>query len=510
MSNQQLLYQFYIDFQYFTNTINIKKLSGKKAPPKLFQLLTQLDRHEWHRLETFVHSPYFNTRSEVQQLLAELRPFHPDYGTVKKTDLYLKLRPNETYDRKWMNDLLSALSRLVAHFWAIEQLLTSEAAYQRAYRNGLRHHVLDQLADRHFQAELKREKSSEMIDIDRAFIRWSLYHETYAVPSRSRSGEERHEEVEGLNQYLDLHYLLLKLRYFCDRENRKFTYEEDFEDPMEAIVVQQAALLRHRFPVLDLYYRLYLLFHKETWEASEFLELQDLFYELSDHLAPNERGFLVIKLAGLANKKYQSGESDFIRHLFDLYRFGVEQGAFDIGRLFPDTTFLNICTVGSYVGEFEWVQEFIDTHRPRLPSEAADAADLGEASLHFHQKDYQQAYELTQAVLNRQFAYRVRIQSLGVRCLLVRYLKGEVDYYLTFDKLEAFGQYLNRDKGMAPERRRQYRTFRLAAKRIIQLKLYHWDNETEKAKVVQWIDQQPAMMFRQWLLEQLEAAWVGE
>lgn len=478
--------------------------------PKLFHLLSRIEKKEMSRFEKFLASPYFNSNVQMTRLFDYLRGYYPDLGKVTKEEVHRALWPEISFDPQYVNDRFSELGRLAEQFFVAQECRDDDGLRREGRQRAFRRRGMHAAFARECRDQIQELEKFPLRDSGHAGALWRLYHQLYEDP-QTLSQTDGGREVMQLMHYLDLQFIILKLRYFSDLQARKLTYEERHELRMLPAVMEAAEPLRARHPIIDLYCRLVQLFH-DGCPTDDFQVIEKLYTDLCPQLAREEQAFILIKLCAVANKRQMEGDTVFNEKMFNLYRFGLDRKLFLQGDIFPDSTFLNICSIGAHAHAFDWTRAFIESHRSLLPAEVAPtAAALGEAYLYFHQGAFEKAYQLLNDVTSTRITYKIRIRALYLRCLLGAYLEQPLSYHTAIlSALEAFDRFFRREKELSDNRKESYRNFGRAVGRIVKLRDLNWTDPDARAEVAEWIRTRQHIQIRPWLLDLLEAGTAPE
>lgn len=472
--------------------------------PKLYRLLERLEGRELPWLDKFLASPYFHSSPWPQRLWSCLRPAHPRYETLGKEEVFGQLCPGKPFDGKFLNDRYSELSRLVEGFFFQQEFQREEALQRRARRSAYRSRGLFGL----FSRESRRQSGLLFSLPYRSPLALAeaveIFEEHYTHPGANSHSEDR-TDTSGAMELLDQHFVLLKLKYASDQLARQRVYQAPLLDGRFLdTALKEAAAMEAAHPAIGLYRRLVLLFREDSPDE-DFLAAKTLFCRLGQVLPPDEQSFVQAKLVALAFFRHNQGRQQYMNELFDLFRYGEEHGLFIFNGTISDATFLNACTVASQAGHFDWAQQFIRNNQSCLPIPAArDAAALGQATVLFAREDYAGAHGQLNEVYRKQSAYKLRVYSLYVRCLLCMHLEEPVYEDTLRSALEAFGQYIRRHKKLSGRRRKEYLNFIKAARKIALLRSQAWHSRRARAAALEWLDGLAPLILGSWLRKQLE------
>lgn len=471
--------------------------------PKLFQLLTGLEPDELSELQLFLHTPFFNTRESLRQLLEELRPFYPNFRLVNKAALLAGQCPDERSHQQFINEQFSALSRLVEQFLVQQSLKQSPGqqhqlllhAYQT--RNMPRHYIK---AFKKWTTELKSQYPLHWED---SHSLWQSYHHLHNYFEAAELADLQTDNLRYLG-YLDEYFILVKLRHICNaRAARAYlNQQQKLEIPFFNAILQEAQNHYGHHPIIQLYLQMIQLL--QDWQQDLFDQTESHFRALYTELETGEKYFILLSLINLANQQMTKGQPELIQNIFRLFEHAISHQLFLNHCPLTTNTFLNICTVGGHTGAADWTTSFIQTHQHLIQDpEQEIVVDLGRALLHFHTQSFDRAYELIRPLRSRQLQRKLRIRTLTVRCLLELLLQDLSYYQVLRANVGNFNQFINRSSRLSQSTKQSYRNFTRTIMKIAGLRQFGWDDNAKHQELSRYIQQLKPLITRKWLLQKL-------
>ena len=471
--------------------------------PKLYRLLERLDGRELPWLDKFLASPFFSSSPWPQSLWECLRDAHPRYEALRKEEVFGRLCPGQPFDSKFLNDRYSELSRLVESFFFQQAFRREESLQRRARRAAYRRRGLYPL----FSKECHRQASYLLGQPYRSpgnLAEALEIFDAHYIHPESKSHADEGAETSQVMEQLDLHFVLLKLKYACDQLARRLSFNEPLDERFLEAVLEEAPHLEGRHPAIGLYYRLARLFIEGCPDES-FQQTKRLFYDLGELLPAAEQSFVLAKLVALAYMRFNRNQERGLGEVYELFQYGEKHRLFIFDGVISDATFLNVCTIAAQTGDFDWARQFIQKNEAFLPEAAKpDAVILGRATVAFAQEDYSGAYHQLNEVYKRQSAYKLRVRSLYVRCLLGMHLAELRHEAPLHSALDAFGQYIRRHPNLSKGRKDAYLNFAKAVKKIALLRSQAWHSSRARAATLEWLSQLQPIILGAWLRKQLE------
>lgn len=477
-------------------------MNSSKENIKLFQLLASIKTKELERFMQFLHSPYFNREAFYPRLLEELIAFHPAYKQVDKFLIFQKILPKQSITADLINERFSKMSRLVEQFLLQEEFKKQQALKEELQLTTYQNRRLPKWFNHVAKLRIKRFKTQYPSTATPTLSHWLTYHYLQNYPEAAMVFNVSHPQAFPLH-LLDEYYFLHKLRHACNFLARESFFNESNPIPLLKDILQYIEQHYPTHPIIQYYYNLVQL-HLE-WETTSFQNLVDEFYLIYTKLEQNDQLFILLNMVNLALKQINRGHSALISTAFELYQFSIQDELFLKKSPLTESTFLNICTFGAYQQAFEWTNKFIETHKHLLTSASSyPTIILGKALLLFHAKHYQEAILLFHEIMPNRFAYKLRMRSLYVRSLLGLHLKKPTFYKSLKSGLNAFNQYLNRNKELSKEKKEAYRNMNKAILQIAQLRQHGWGNRQQHIALSNWMDTLEKITAKAWLKSLIE------
>lgn len=92
------------------------------------EIIKTFDKDELKRFDSFLNSPYFNTRSYTIKLFDELKKYAPQFedAGLEKENLWIKLFPGKRYNYGMMKNIIFDLTKFAEKFLEIEKFNSDE------------------------------------------------------------------------------------------------------------------------------------------------------------------------------------------------------------------------------------------------------------------------------------------------------------------------------------------------------------------------------------------------
>lgn len=463
---------------------------------KLIQLFNSFSTDEVSRLRDFVQSPYHNKHKVLESLgvyLCDLHPYNNDKNTHREV-VWQHLMPNEPYNDLKLRHLSSNLLKLCEAFLIAEGTrqnpLQQQVLLLAAYRK--------KKLNKHFDAigRAAHRQTSGALAIE------DHYHYYQLLLEEERMQEEFKERrsITGLQQVsdaLDEAYMIAKLKQACGM----VSYENIYKKPYRYTLLQPILdEVNHNptltTPLLRAYYHGFMTLRDP--EAHEhFNALKTLLQNQSETIPFHEAQELHIIARNFCIRRFNLGDQQYFRELFELYRLGLEDGVLinEQGYLSP-SAYKNIVAVAARLKKYNWAQRFVHDKTSLLePRYRNDYQNYNLARLFFARKNLGKALQL----LN-QVEYHDVFVAADARTLLAK-TYFELDEFDTLHALlDSFKQFVNRRKELAYHRENYLNTIKFI-RYLLNLNPY---DKKRRDKLEKKITETRVLTEKDWLLKQLQ------
>ncbi len=449
----------------------------------LFRLLEKLDLKSRREARKWLASPVHNQRADVNALfdyLAEALSGKPEM--MNKQAAFAACYPNEKYDDRRMNHLMSWLSAALRDYLAWREWQSDAAAVGLLRSRALRKLGLGPEFEKEWQLALTALDAEPYRD-EHYFYQLHLLrreHFEYASVQKRAAGLPLSELAEAA----ETAYRLNRLRYECGTAVAKAVSRDADLPTAPAQETDTIALYEHLLEAL-----------RDTNNEAAFHTAKTLLDTHWGLFRNNERRDLYLLALNYCIRKINGGQREYMRTAFDLYHSGLENRAlFEHGYL-SRFTYKNAVTAGLNLKEYEWVRNFIESYRQYLPPrEQHSAYCYNLAVWYFWQSDYDQTMTLL-----REREFGDPLTNLDARAILLR-IYYERGYQEALEShLDSFQVYLRRLKDIGYQRDNYSRLLRMVKKMT---RLDPQDRSVRTA-LREEVEQTAAIAEKKWLLEQL-------
>lgn len=380
---------------------------------KIITLLRTFSPQEHKEFRKFVRSPYFNTNENVVNLYDYLYKYAPNFDSrrLNRETIFAHIFPNEPYKEIKIQQFASLLVSLVEQFWMHHNLKEAKPEAMLSLAN----------AYRQKQLLLYWEKTLSDIESlsDTEVCKQAYYHLQQQIQRHEtfEAQEKREQEphLQAVLASLSDFFLINYLKYGCKalnylRFNPQHTYTMPLADPIISYATQT---VNEAAPAIQIYLYIWNSL-KYPDEEAHFEQLKKLLLQYHHQFTRTEAEEMFVFAHNYCIGKLNKGEQRYLRELFDLYRFEMEQGIISNAEPLSSSVYRNIITIAQLLGELTWMEQFINNFRQSV---GEDAYIFNLARLRFLQKRYTQTVELLQ---NRQDRFGDVLMLLAAKSLLLK------------------------------------------------------------------------------------------
>lgn len=472
----------------------------------VFELIRLLSEEERQELELFVASPYFNRGKNAGELTILLRLIlnaltQQGAAVPDKKELYQTIYPGASWVEGKLDKLLVELKKLLRGFLLSRQYFQAENEFQAELDWGkvLRGKGLES----HYQrllGQLKAAGAAEQWKTAPHYLRQLQIEHAIHVQQSYDNRKKGDLNIPSVLHNLDMFYHLYRLEhlnYFllqCKMTNLDIS--DDIAQALRESPLPERYLEESSYLLIQ--YKIFCLLQSPNPELTEFEALNDL---LKRHEPFLEKSMLEQYYAYLRNicvLLIASGAEDLYQILHRIQRDNLERGILYLegkqGQLSPSAV-LNLVTNGLIVRNYDWVAEFLESHKNRI---------LGDSATEDLYRTNMACYLFAIGKFEEALDYIPPASSYVDYHLVARRLELRIYYELNSDlllyKIDAFRMYLSRSshKFLSPALRERNGDF---ANLLFQLSHVQPGNRERAQRVLQRIEQNKGVSERKWLLE---------
>lgn len=260
----------------------------------LFSYLDEIEADEFFRLKRFIHSDYFNTNERFKKLfdaISEAKVGKAAYVNLAPKSIYQEVFPERKATK--MSDDFADILKLVRRFIAQEEYNNDQRVQSRFLLKGLE----SRKAHRKFQLGINKEaRQYEGGGLPNRIEYQENYLHDLLIAEQKYKYHNIHENrksttnllLQEFSDGIDRFHAILKVIYLGVMQQRKVLMGHQFiSGNIAAIreVVESSPL--EQFPLLHIYYQMYLLWEKESIE--QFDSCNAILFEYRERFSSYEQ-----------------------------------------------------------------------------------------------------------------------------------------------------------------------------------------------------------------------------
>lgn len=474
----------------------------------LVELLESFSESELEGLEHFVGCKHFNTDKYVVKLLNFLRKkiigkrklnsenLYIVYGEVF-SDLRSKKQILTKAQKATFNAKMNALTRLAERFLIIEGLEKDEV-----YRSDLLcRELLRKKQFKLFNRHLKRaEKQAPTQSKDGNAYLYLYKMETNRLNYWHRISRLEHEDnLDMLNRYLDIYYLLNKLHLRTTAFSLMNSTQKVYDFPDAAGIELLLNLPQYaEHSLLQMHLKVVALLTYKTHDA--FTHLISFLNENITSIPMDDVRATYVVAINFCASQIRKGYTEYNHHALDLYMTMDEKGLMVEEGIIKFTKLHNAVRLGSRVGEFEWAKQMIHKHYTHIVKTIRnDVRDYNLGMIAFYERDFQTAIDYLYGVGNIDTSH-----DLNRRTMIVKsYYEIETEYKETTAQMfRSIEKYVKEHQILSASRKKAYKTF---IRLLINLyRVRHREGKMTLESIKNKLENAEFISDKKWLMEKIE------
>ncbi len=460
----------------------------------LIKILKTCTKKEFRDLSKWIASPMHNQRKDIAKLFEYLMEDSHLYNDnfLEKEAVYKWIYGKGVYDDAKMRQTMYFTTKCIEEYLIYKELRESDIVAKTALVKAYRKRKLEKA----FQKSLREVQVLQKKQLYRnaQFLRneYLIQQEQYYY----FSGINRLEfNLQEMADALDSMYIADKLRQSCLMLANVYK-KQDYEigmlnDVLKAVKTKD--FLNH--PAIAMYYFSFMA-QTEKEDESHFLNLKHEITENGHLLPKSEIRDIYLLALNYCIGRINAGMPHYLRESFELYRQGLEQKVLLDGNVLSRYTFINVVTIGTNLGELDWIDFFIDDYQKYIENKYREniiSYSLGR--LHFFRKEFDQALTFFSQV-----EYDDILMNLNAKVMQIQMFYEQDEFDVLESLLESMRTYLVRKKVIGYHRSNYKNIIRLA-KKLVKVNPF---SESQRIKLKKEIEEASPLTEKKWLLEKLE------
>ncbi len=301
-------------------------------------------------------------------------------------------------------------------------------------------------------------------------------------------GHQTANHLQAQSKYFDAYYLATQLATACEMKNREAVLNIQFDLPLAThflpLVSQHPQLYLQNMEV-KLWYNLLMCLQHED-DPLYFNQLLEELTLLQDKAPAETAKAVYVHVQNYCIRKINAGLPDFLPQIMLIYRTQLQrEWLFDALGFLSEWHYKNIVTVGLRLNEHQFIRNFIETYRAKLPpSVAYNAYNFNLATWYYFTKQHRQAMNLL-----LQVTFTDPVYQLDARALLLKIYFESEETDAFFALCDSFKIFLTRHKTLSKRQQEGYSNLLRFARRAFTvrnkkdyIKKMTWQTELEQLR----------------------------
>ena len=462
---------------------------------KLYQTLVTLDKKEVRQFKRVLESPFFVLRKDMKVMFEYLIPYQLKGKPFPENKaLFQQIFPQKKYDYALLRGAMSDLLKLVEEYLLI----------LKRRKDSIMTHQL--LAEIYRQRKLSKSYQSVVKNTAAIIEKQPLRNEFYFRHLLDFQLEEMNFKMsnqrtkvfnlEGISDTIDYLFLVQKLKHTCHQFTHQQVFKTEYDFgllPHLLPIIEEEKYLK--IPAIAIYYYCYRFLTEQKGNVF-FQKFKTILFENKRMFDIQEMKELYLFAINFCIRKLNQGDKKFSIEIFKLYQEGLETGYFLENGILSRFTFNNVVAAGIYNEEFDWLENFIETHSEKLEREYRDSTvSFNLARLEYTRKNYGKAMLHLQNAESKDL-----VNNLISKALLMKIYYELEEYDSLFSHLDSFQIFIRRREVSDFHRKNYMNAIRLVKKLVA---LPELDKKARKI-LREEIESEEILTERKWLLEKLK------
>ncbi len=412
---------------------------------KLIELLESLSVEELKAFGTYLEKANHSKSSNVYKLYNYLKKYHPDYPEkkIEKQVVFKKIMPKgKAFNDKALRSLMSQITLVLEEFLLKIEFDKDEVERDFMMLRVLKKRKKDKLFFQKITQIERKWQKKPTPGVEHYHNEYRLLKTYHSHPYTKLIKDEKVSLVD-LVYKIDEYYFATKLYYAVCMMQQVIGANNTTLDK-NVLIGGIYELIKNKETVTNLHIDVFKHFY-EAYSQNKFKDyfaLKSLYFDEIKRYSSEEQHDLFIFLEKHCYENYKEGKEGFLKEIFELNKFAVEQGFLKANDSIATDVFRNIVQVACALKEFDWASQFITEHKLYLEEDKrADIVALCEAVLLFHQGLFEQTLDKLLLV-----KYQDPLYAILARCLQLQsyYELPEYDE-LFYNLVNSFTVFISRD-----------------------------------------------------------------
>jgi len=398
------------------------------------------------------YSPSFPEKNFAKEMVAK-KIFSKDKNKIKK-----------------LQNAMARLGQLLDDFLINDQLKCSQTYRDFLYLEALKKRQLNKFFFKKADQMEKVWQKKQPVGLEHLYNEYKLKEICYSHPGYSLL-KKMPISLQTLIEYIDKHYIATKLywtsgvfhnNYYLSNPNA-LNNKQHLVDELQAVYVEKEF---YNVPQIRIFGQLLEAFKINNFD--NYLAIKNDFLDNFGLFSEREKNDTLTALHSVCYENYKIGNSDTLKHLFDLNCIMLENDFLLENGYLSTAKFWNILNIGLASKEFTWLKKFIQNNYVFLnDDEQQDVLTISKSKLYLYEGKFGKAIENMSTVKFKNILYGLQSRNILLQC----YFELGEDYTdLFLDLAKSFYMFLNRKEIFANTTRLAFNNFITFSKSLYKVK----------------------------------------
>lgn len=460
---------------------------------KLVNLLRCLSAKEWKMVRKMANSPYFTSNQKIDILFGYLEPFRPkfDLNNTPPEEIFSAVFKTEKYSNTKLRKLYTESVQIVNQLFLIEKIKKDEDQVQL--------NLLEIYQKRNITNEynLLERRLLDKFEIPQTLTPKFLLKRIKLNDTRLTVlgiGKKNERRLALRNLYNDLE------NFFDIKEGIISAEEVNYKNVLSHSHWKQSDSIPF---LLILYQNLANLTFE--YDPKLFKILMELYHELPDEFPFEHKINFLQYLQNANTRQYNLNPKEHIENTFQIYKEAANIGIQSNPSRISVTLFNGIVTLGTKLGKYQWVENFMEDYQIYLPkSEKKEGLFIAKLSFLFNKGEFEKAFDHSNKYKAKTTISTVNVNITYLRTVFELFIKDESYYSLLNNKINSAKRWTLRNKEINEKMKNNYLTFLSFLKEFTIHRYERKVNSDSLEKLKNKVFNQNGLPGKDWFLDKLE------
>ncbi len=411
----------------------------------LIDLLKTCSNNELKSFKKFIQSPYHNNSESIVILYNELVKYAPKFESKKlsRATIFNAVFSDQPLKDEKLLTLMRKLESLLGEFFVAEKHKNDKIEANRL----IAHRFKDNKDIWQKYIEQNKKLLNKSTTYDAHYYYLHFQHELDKHQLIEYEGNRNIEpNLQNLIESLNFFYLVNGLKYHYKTINFQSFKKYDYDISFLNLVTDYIKNNEFEDEVLIVkIYQLGLKIAIDKDSDDSFLDLKALLIKEYKKFPKGEIREMFSNLNNYCIKKINKGESDFVVHLLDVYKFQVEHEIIVFKGKIKPALFKNIATISILAEDLEWLEQFLLRNKEKVNE---TVFDICLAQYKFELAEYNEALDLVETSKYKDTLFKLNAYSISIQALyeLANDSLDVAEYDGLLDnKIKSFDRWLRRE-----------------------------------------------------------------